>query len=69
MNNFFKALRDCLLFTYQNQMECVKKLHSNKYIHFKIASNAKVTTKVTSLLENILVHVEFHLQIIKEKLF
>lgn len=48
-------------------MECVKKFHCNKYIHFKIASNAKVTKKVTSLLEDILIHILFHLQIIKEK--
>lgn len=63
MNHFFKTLRDCLLFNHQNEMECVKKLHCNKYIHFKIASNAKVTKNVTSLLENILVDVH----IIKEK--
>lgn len=68
MNHFFKALKDCLLFSHQNKMQCFKKIHSNKYIHFKIASNAKVTKKVTSLLENILVHVQFHLHIIKEKL-
>lgn len=48
-------------------MEYVKKHHSNKYIYFKIASSAKVTKKVTSLLEDILVHVQFHLQIKEEK--